>query len=649
MKGLSIGRSELVSRFVASERGRLSRSLESMVFAVEMQNESQLLLGHSTSAISPPVPVADKTFNSLGFSPTPSSILGSEVAEKAHLEIADPLLVQEILATFHVRADLMKKAASLTGDERALPLDELITILENSQTDSCGEEFSTEYLSDEVFRKLLDAIRWSDDKHKALAQPQALVRNAAHDLSSVTETLKSFLAATANQQQNTHTEKNAHLLSSTKATVLSPEEFGPAGVADASAEDLAYPPKPQPFSVWSNFASDRASGDFVLENVQEVERSGEKAASAEILEPGDHDNQQALGSQIHIENPALEVLSTPSNGLEEASQAFAGPNSIQETTLRQYADKISPLIAVPADTADLSAAEAGFEESKPVVFRPLNPSVPGTKEFAFHDHIPDVSDSSADVQRSSGPDAMMVSWDPTGDVLDIVSEPSEVFDPNSLEDLVEARILALGRNGASTNSSGGDPSPFGGGSAESREGLLEPNPQGVPAGGTAFPNVAVQHPLSTAESETPMTLSFLQEEWPSHLGQKLTHLARSGKSSMMLELEPENLGKLIVRVETDGTRVSAVVQTEHPTVREMLQRSMTSLREVLADQGLQLTQFSVDVRQGSASFAEGNPTPWLHNDSFDAISPADNGSPEKAMNVLHVLDVGTGRALSVHV
>lgn len=119
---------------------------------------------------------------------------------------------------------------------------------------------------------------------------------------------------------------------------------------------------------------------------------------------------------------------------------------------------------------------------------------------------------------------------------------------------------------------------------------------------------------------------------------------------MTLELQPESLGKLFLRVETDGTRVSAVVQAEHPEAREILQRNTASLKDVLAAHGLQLSRFSVDVRHENTSFAERDLARWMtHNETRTPSTASKGGQGEALVNLLPVYDTGLGGVLSVRV
>jgi flagellar hook-length control protein FliK len=71
---------------------------------------------------------------------------------------------------------------------------------------------------------------------------------------------------------------------------------------------------------------------------------------------------------------------------------------------------------------------------------------------------------------------------------------------------------------------------------------------------------------------------------------------------MTLELEPKNLGRLSLRIETHQNNVSAFISTDNEQAKALLLQHSASLRQHLEDQGLQLGQLFVEVREeGSGS------------------------------------------------
>ncbi len=95
------------------------------------------------------------------------------------------------------------------------------------------------------------------------------------------------------------------------------------------------------------------------------------------------------------------------------------------------------------------------------------------------------------------------------------------------------------------------------------------------------------------------------------LAQRIQELHRQKRHELTLELQPEQLGRLRVRIGTDDNQVSALISTESEQVKELLNRGSAALRQELASQGLVLDKFQIDVNsQGStdehASYQQGS-------------------------------------------
>lgn len=93
------------------------------------------------------------------------------------------------------------------------------------------------------------------------------------------------------------------------------------------------------------------------------------------------------------------------------------------------------------------------------------------------------------------------------------------------------------------------------------------------------------------------TLSLANPSWPVDMAQRIQELARDRRTThLTLELEPEGLGRLTLRVETRHDEVTAAVTAEKEQARVVLLRNTQALRQNLEQQGLTLGQFLVDVR-----------------------------------------------------
>ena len=659
MKGLSIGRAELVNRFLSQERQKLGRSMASISFQSEMRHQSDLLVGGpssralvSTQPGGEPQGVRKRPQNRL--SQTPKRLFGLDKSEKPELEIADPLLLQEILAAFSASAEARKKAADRTGDHGALPVEDLISMLEKSEKEAHAKGEVGEAIPAEVFRKLIDTIRWSDDKHKALVHAENLAPQAGYDRRSFIEGLKNLLHAAHTQRVVPTSSQPFDAYCPPAHTAPSRDTLGPAGVFDAMPEDFKNVMTDGSFCLWQRSENGRESRN---------ERAVSENAEAHNAEDGRGDasphteNRQSrveadlVGADVQTNGPdVLKGASPtfPAGIAQEALETDARPSSFQgrdlwERGIGAFLDEVDPFPGPSPDEA------FGVPDQDPTPWEPLGrPSAVAMQTTPSSETGPGVQPRTADVPVDGSDANPAASLDMAAEVHEIVSDFSRPDDAAHAEDHFTETHVFMDDMGHGSGAWASDSSPFGERSRQNSDAFFQAGHQGLAQGGV-FSELAAAPSSQTTPSSPSATLSLLHSDWPKELGQKLSHWVRSGKSSMTLELRPESLGKLFLRVETDGTHVSALVQTEHPEAREILQRNVASLRDVLAEHGLQLSRFSVDVRHENTSFAERDPARWASNDQR-APSPSPKGAEgENVLNILHVYDAGLGRALSVRV
>jgi hypothetical protein len=75
-------------------------------------------------------------------------------------------------------------------------------------------------------------------------------------------------------------------------------------------------------------------------------------------------------------------------------------------------------------------------------------------------------------------------------------------------------------------------------------------------------------------------------------------------STVRMRLHPESLGDISVKLTIDGSNVSATVMAQTPAAHDALVAGQLQLSKTLADAGLKLTSFSVDLAGGFASFQQ---------------------------------------------
>ncbi|MBR7888689.1 flagellar hook-length control protein FliK [Marinomonas sp. A79] len=117
--------------------------------------------------------------------------------------------------------------------------------------------------------------------------------------------------------------------------------------------------------------------------------------------------------------------------------------------------------------------------------------------------------------------------------------------------------------------------------------------------------------ILSAATNSPQTNAMTMSVPPGHPGwagemtQKVAWVARDGGHTAHIRLDPPELGSLTVKVSVDSdsnTQVSFVAAT--PQARDLLESQMGRLRDMLAQQGMDLSRADVDVSQQDTSGAQ---------------------------------------------
>jgi hypothetical protein len=150
-----------------------------------------------------------------------------------------------------------------------------------------------------------------------------------------------------------------------------------------------------------------------------------------------------------------------------------------------------------------------------------------------------------------------------------------------------------------------------------------PEPTGV-SGNQQISEMRQTEPARLAEAHHP--------EIVEQLTRGIDTLTKSGEQSIRLQLYPENLGKIDLRLAsgTDGVRI--VMHADSSVTNQLLERHMPELRQVLVQSGVNLSGLSIGYGnpQGQTTGFDGRrPNPWqLHkkmNGFLDLDDPGTEG------------------------
>lgn len=126
--------------------------------------------------------------------------------------------------------------------------------------------------------------------------------------------------------------------------------------------------------------------------------------------------------------------------------------------------------------------------------------------------------------------------------------------------------------------------------------------QARPADAGALPPAGA---LDSAAAELPRSFTPPGElrarlgtaSWSAGLGQRLLAMAENGVDAARLRLHPANLGPLDIQIAVEDDRAQVWFGAQNAATRDALEAALPRLREMFAEQGLELAQADVGERQ----------------------------------------------------
>ncbi|WMS87679.1 flagellar hook-length control protein FliK [Pleionea litopenaei] len=95
-----------------------------------------------------------------------------------------------------------------------------------------------------------------------------------------------------------------------------------------------------------------------------------------------------------------------------------------------------------------------------------------------------------------------------------------------------------------------------------------------------------------------------QKGWQGNFSQMVNWMSAKGIEQAEIQLDPKELGPLTLRVSHNQGDVQVVVQAQHAQTRDLFEMNQDRLREMLLQQGINLSQF--DVKQNNSQHREGD-------------------------------------------
>lgn len=98
---------------------------------------------------------------------------------------------------------------------------------------------------------------------------------------------------------------------------------------------------------------------------------------------------------------------------------------------------------------------------------------------------------------------------------------------------------------------------------------------------------------SQARLVMPATISFGQPQWAGMVAERAASMALQNIQFAELQLDPADLGPVHIKVTTHQDQATVVFTSANQQVREALDQSLAKLRDMMAEEGMDLVDASV--------------------------------------------------------
>ena len=120
---------------------------------------------------------------------------------------------------------------------------------------------------------------------------------------------------------------------------------------------------------------------------------------------------------------------------------------------------------------------------------------------------------------------------------------------------------------------------------------------------------------------------------------RAVHTAQERGGPLQLRLSPPELGAMRLEISVNQGALTATIETDNSTARQLLLDNLPALRDRLAEQNVKIERFDVDVRRDTSGSGQPNPGPQEHGQHERHDSTSDrHGAARRAAASLAVED-----------
>jgi flagellar hook-length control protein FliK len=138
---------------------------------------------------------------------------------------------------------------------------------------------------------------------------------------------------------------------------------------------------------------------------------------------------------------------------------------------------------------------------------------------------------------------------------------------------------------------------------------------------------------------TKLSVPFNQSGWGENLGRQLSLLLAKNMDSAQIQLDPPELGPLVVKIQINQDQVSLQFTSGHAVVREALEQSSQRLQQMFNDEGLELVDVGV-FDQKSGKDSEANERDKQGKSESGRADSSDNSAEESVGLLTHARNIG---------